>query len=126
VNRKLITLLLICTALCAGCTVIPKPYYIIGTTPSFDASTPVKEVNKQNSGFVGFLENGNGILTLNAVTRYNNLVKRYAETIKTETGAAIEKNSGIFPIGEDNILYEIDTQHLYYFILMNQWSKQNK
>lgn len=125
-NKKITILILTCTALLQACTVVPKPHYIIDTTPSFDSSTPVKYENKQNSGFVGFLDNGNGIITSNAVTRYNNLIVKYDEALKNETGAVIQKNSGISPIGDDNMLYEIDAQHLYYFILMNQWNKQNK
>ncbi len=125
-NKKLIVLIFICAFFGTGCTIVPKPSYIVDTAPSFDSSTPTKYVSKQNSGFIGFLDNGNGIITSNAVTRYNNLVARFDDAIKNETGAVIEKNSGISPIGEDNMLYEIDAQHLYYFILMNQWSKQNK
>jgi hypothetical protein len=109
-----------------GCTIVPKPTYIVNTQPSFDSSTPAKYADKQNSGFIGFLQNGNGIITSNAVSRYNNLVEKYEKQVLDETGTKIEKNSGIFPIEGNNMLYEIDQQHLYYFIIMNQWNKQNK
>jgi hypothetical protein len=111
---------------CIGCTIVPKPDYIIGTTPSFDSSTPQKYELKQNSGFIGFLQNGNGIITENAVSRYNNLINEYGAKLLDDTGYKIEKNSGIMPIEGDNKIYEIDQQHLYYFIIMNQWNKQQR
>lgn len=114
------------SVLLAACTVVPKPYYIIDSTPSFDSSTPAKYELKQNSGFIGFLQNGNGIVTENAVKRYNNLINEYGDNLLDDTGYKIEKNSGILPIQGDNNLYEIDQQHLFYFILMNQWNKQNR
>lgn len=109
-----------------ACTVVPKPTYIINTQPSFDASTPKEEPTNQNSGFIGFLQNGNGIITQNAVDRYNNLINRYATMVLKDTGYKIEKDSGIFPIEGNNKLFEIDKQHLFYFIIMNQWNKQNR
>ena len=122
-NKKL--LLIICI-FCASCTIVPKPDYIIGTQPSFDSSTPAKYELKQNSGFVGFLQNGNGIITENAVQRYNNLIEKYNQRLLDDSGYKIEKNSGILPIEGDNKIYEINQQHLYYFIIMNQWNKQNR
>lgn len=110
----------------AGCTVVPKPVYIINTTPSFDASTPKSESNNQNSGFIGFTKNGNGIITQNAVSRYNNLIEKFNKNVLEETGYKIEKNSGISPLTGNNMLFEIDSQHLFYFIMMNQWNKQNR
>ncbi len=122
-NKKLLLLVFL---LCAGCTIVPKPYYIIDTQPSFDSSTPQKYELKQNSGFVGFLQNGNGIITENALSRYNNLINEYGAKLLDDSGYKIEKNSGILPIEGDNKIYEIDQQHLYYFIIMNQWNKQKR
>lgn len=124
-NKKLI-LLFIFSCLSIGCTIVPKPHYILGTTPSFDSSTPAKFEVKQNSGFIGFLQNGNGIITENAVKRYNNLINEYGNKLLDDTGYKIEKNSGILPIQGDNNIYEIDQQHLFYFTIMNQWNKQNR
>jgi hypothetical protein len=109
-----------------GCTIVPKPTYILNTAPSFDASTPADQPTDQNSGFIGFLQNGNGIITQNAVNRYNNLIERYSDMVLKETGYKIIKNSGILPIEGNNVLFEIDKQHLFYFIIMNQWNKQNR
>lgn len=126
-NKKIILALIICcSGLMTACTVVPKPTYIINTQPSFDASTPKEEPTNQNSGFIGFLQNGNGIITQNAVDRYNNLINRYATMVLKDTGYKIEKDSGIFPIEGNNKLFEIDKQHLFYFIIMNQWNKQNR
>lgn len=124
-NKKIIILILL-SIFSAGCTIIPKPHYIIDTTPSFDSSTPETYVLKQNSGFIGFLKNGNGIITENARQRYNNLIKEYGDKLLDDVGYKIEKDSGISRIEGDNVLYEIDQQHLFYFIIMNQWNKQNR
>jgi hypothetical protein len=86
----------------------------------------VEQPLKQNSGFIGFLKNGNGIITENARQRYNNLIKEYGDKLLDDVGYKIEKDSGISPIQGDNVLYEIDQQHLFYFILINQWNKQNR
>ena len=125
-NKKLTTIVLLLCAFITSCTVVPKPVYIIDTQPSFDASTPKTEATNQNSGFIGFLKNGNGIITQNAVNRYNNLIDKYQKNVLDETGYKIEKNSGIFPLEGNNILSEIDKQHLFYFIIMNQWNKQDR
>ncbi len=125
-NKKITTLILFLCIAVSSCTVIPKPDYIINTVPSFDASTPASALTSQNSGFIGFLANGSGIITPNAVDRYNNLINAYGKMILEDTGYRIKKNSGITPIDGDNTLYEIDEQHLYYFILMNQWNKQKR
>jgi hypothetical protein len=125
VNKNILIIILV-SIFSAGCTIVPKPYYIIGSTASFDSSTPAEQPLKQNSGFIGFLKNGNGIITENARQRYNNLVKEYGDKLLDDTGYKIEKDSGIFPIQGDNVLYEIDQQHLFYFILINQWNKQNR
>lgn len=125
-NNKIKTIVILCCLFFASCTVVPKPVFITGTSPSFDSSTPAESGTVQNSGFIGFLQNGNGIITLNAVARYNNLIEGYGKTVLNDTGYKIEKNSGIFPIGSNNTLFEIDKQHLFYFILMNQWNKQNR
>ena len=125
-NKKYTFLILILCALTASCTVVPKPVYIVNTQPSFDSSTPKTESTNQNSGFIGFLKNGNSIITQNAVNRYNNLVDKYQKNVLDETGYKIEKNSGIFPIEGNNMIFEIDKQHLFYFIIMNQWNKQDR
>lgn len=125
-NKKLVILLFLFCSFFTGCTVVPKPVYIIDTLPSFDASTPKNIVDNQNSGFIGFLQNGNGIITQNAINRYNNLIDAYGDAILSDTGYKIEKNSGISPIEGNNMIFEIDKQHLFYFILMNQWNKQNR
>ena len=125
-NKNIKSILVICCLFFVGCTVVPKPDFIINTTPSFDSSTPVSSGTTQNSGFIGFLQNGNGIITSNAVVRYNNLIEGYQKALLNDTGYKIEKNSGIFPVGNNNMLFEIDKQHLFYFILMNQWNKQNR
>jgi hypothetical protein len=127
VNKRIIIAILFCCGLMASsCTVVPKPTYIINSLPSFDASTPVDQPTNQNSGFIGFLQNGNGIITQNAVDRYNNLIERYDEMLLKDTGYKIQKNSGILPIEGNNKLFEMDKQHLFYFIIMNQWNKQNR
>ena len=125
-NKKILIILFLASITVSSCTVIPKPEYIVNTVSSFDASTPSKYQSQQNSGFIGFLANGNGILTTNAIIRYNNLIGEYSDMVLKDTGYKLEKNSGITPINGDNSLYEIDQQHLYYFILMNQWNKQKR
>jgi len=126
VNKKITILLVLLFSFVSGCTVVPKPVYIVNTLPSFDASTPKSEPTNQNSGFLGFVQNGNGIITQNAVNRYNNLIEKYSKSLLNDTGYKIEKNSGIFPLQGNNMLFEIDKQHLFYFIIMNQWNKQNR
>jgi hypothetical protein len=126
VNKFFYIVLLVIGASLCGCTVIPKPIYIVNTQPSFDSSTPTTEQTNQNSGFIGFLKNGNGIITQNALDRYNNLIDKFSQMVLNETGYKIKKDSGISPIQGNNKLYEIDKQHLFYFIIMNQWNKQDR
>lgn len=112
-------------SLIVGCTIVPT--IINDKSPSFDSSTP-KQYSDKNSGFIGFDDNGDGILTLNAVNKYNNLIEIYGPTYKKERGISLNKNDGISDFVDiyGNNLFKIQKQYLSYFIELNQWQKSKK
>jgi hypothetical protein len=108
-----------------GCTIAPKP--IKDDIASFDSSTPPQYSN-QNSGFLGFTDDGFGIITVNAKNKYNNLIELYKDVFFKEMGVKLVNNFGIKHHVDkyNNKLYAISPQALEYFIILNQWIKSGK
>jgi hypothetical protein len=94
---------------------------------SYDASTPTG-YDVQNSGFIGFMDDGKGILTLFGVLRYNTLVAAYKIKFKSYKGVELQENSGVteFTDKSGNKLFIIDQQHLVYYAILNSWRKEGK
>lgn len=94
---------------------------------SYDASTPTG-YDVQNSGFIGFTDDGKGLVTAFGVVRYNTLVKAYRIKFKTYKGVDLEENSGITEFSDKlgNKLYIMDQQHLVYYAILNSWRKEGK
>lgn len=77
--------------------------------------------NNQNAGFYGYATNANGIsgiLSFNAVRKYNNL----AEVYGSRNNPPIKPWEGLTPytVGPSNF-YLIDDEHLTYFLRMERW-----
>jgi hypothetical protein len=111
--------------LCSCTTVTPDK--IKDEVASYDASTP-NQYDIQNSGFIGFMDDGRGILTAFGVLRYNTLVKAYKIKFKSYKGVEINENDGIdeFTDKFNNKLFVIDQQHLVYYAILNSWRKESK
>lgn len=111
--------------LCSCTTVTPDK--IKDEVASYDASTPT-QYDIQNSGFIGFMDDGRGILTAFGVLRYNTLVKAYKIKFKSYKGVEINENDGIdeFTDKFNNKLFIIDQQHLVYYAILNSWRKESK
>ena len=111
--------------LCSCTTVTPDK--IKDEVASYDASTP-KQYDIQNSGFIGFMDDGRGILTTFGALRYNTLVKAYRIKFKSYKGVEINENDGIseFTDKSNNKLFIIDQQHLVYYAILNSWRKESK
>lgn len=125
----------------SGCWLTVAPAPIKDLVHSHDSSTPAqyKEittvvVQKQkepvkvvegNSGFLGFNDAGNGLITANARDKYNNLIELYAIKYKTDHAKVLVKDSGITPFIDKygNQIYIIDKEHLVAFTTMNRWRK---
>ncbi len=101
-------LLLAAILLISGCTVVPKA--AVDKVPSFDG-------NEQNSGFIGYAPDGQGILTFHKFQEYNGLISNYGDKFTPP----IQTNDGITPTGTNTFL--IDKEHLVDFGMMNRWKK---
>lgn len=94
-----------------SCTVAPK--VLKRDTASFDGGS-------QNSGFVMFLSDGSGLLTTNAVNRYNFLIKIY----KDRFISPIYQNYGLtFTNIQTTNYYIISAEGLVKFGLMQHWKR---
>ena len=123
--KKFAILLLSSVLLCACTTVTPDK--VADEIASYDASTPAG-YDIQNSGFIGFLDDGRGIITPFGLLRYNTLVKTYKVRFKTYKGVDFDDNAGIeeFTDKKGNKLYIINQQHLVYYAILNSWRKDGK
>jgi hypothetical protein len=94
---------------------------------SYDASTPT-QYDAQNSGFIGFMDDGRGLLTAFGVLRYNTLIKAYNIRFKSYKGVALVENAGITEFTDKlgNRLSVMDQQHLVYYAILNTWRKEGK
>lgn len=103
------------------------PDKAVDNTASFDSTTP-QGYDPQNSGVIGFTQDGKGILTSNGVERYNNLIKDYKLQFRAAKGVDIKENDGITPFSDKNgnLLFYIDSQHLIYFGILNGWRRDGK
>ena len=112
--------------LIAGCSTV-TPDKIKDEIASYDASTP-SGYDVQNSGFIGFMDDGKGILTPFGVLRYNTLVAAYKVKFKSYKGIELTENAGIteFTDKSGNKLFIIDQQHLVYYAILNSWRKEGK
>ncbi len=123
--KKFAILLLSSLLLCACTTVTPDK--VSDEIASYDASTPAG-YDIQNSGFIGFLDDGRGIITAFGLLRYNTLIKTYKVRFKTYKGVDLDVNAGIeeFTDKSNNKLYIINQQHLVYYAILNSWRKDGK
>ena len=112
--------------LIVGCSTV-TPDKIKDEIASYDASTPTG-YDVQNSGFIGFMDDGKGIITAFGVLRYNTLVKAYKVKFKSYKGVELEENAGIteFTDKSGNKLFIIDQQHLVYYAVLSSWKKEGK
>lgn len=112
--------------LVVGCSTV-TPDKIKDEIASYDASTPTG-YDVQNSGFIGFMDDGKGILTPFGVLRYNTLVAAYKVKFKSYKGVELTENAGIteFTDKSGNKLFIIDQQHLVYYAILNSWRKEGK
>ena len=111
--------------LCACTTVTPDK--VADEIASYDASTPAG-YDIQNSGFIGFLDDGRGIITPFGLLRYNTLIKTYKIRFKSYKAVDLDVNAGIeeFTDKKGNKLYIINQQHLVYYAILNSWRKDGK
>ena len=111
--------------LCSCTTVTPDK--VSDQIASYDASTPVG-YDVQNSGFIGFLDDGRGIITAFGLLRYNTLIKSYNIRFRSYKGVELRENDGIteFTDKSNNKLYIINQQHLVYYAILNSWRKDGK
>jgi hypothetical protein len=123
---KKFAICLLSSLLIAGCSTV-TPDKIKDEIASYDASTPTG-YDVQNSGFIGFMDDGKGILTLFGVLRYNTLVAAYKIKFKSYKGVELQENSGVteFTDKSGNKLFIIDQQHLVYYAILNSWRKEGK
>lgn len=112
--------------LIAGCSTV-TPDKIKDEVASYDASTPTG-YDVQNSGFIGFTDDGKGILTTFGILRYNTLVKAYHIKFKSYKGVELKENDGVteFSDKSGNKLYIMDPQYLVYYAILNSWRKEGK
>ena len=111
--------------LCSCSTVTPDK--VKDEIASYDASTPTG-YDVQNSGFIGFLDDGRGIITPFGLLRYNTLVKTYRIRFKTFKGVELNEGDGTIEYTDNrgNKLFIIDQQHLVYYAILNSWRKDGK
>jgi len=123
---KKFAILWLSSLLLGACTTV-TPDKVADEIASYDASTPVG-YDVQNSGFIGFLDDGRGIITAFGLLRYNTLVKTYKVRFKTYKGVNLDVNAGIeeFTDKKGNKLYIINQQHLVYYAILNSWRKDGK
>jgi hypothetical protein len=104
------------TMLAIGCsTVAPGP--LKDSEPSFEG-------NQQTSGFLGFNDEGFGLITEHAKDRYNCLAALYGDyfvpTLKPDEGLSWT------PAVNGQLAWRIDREHLVKFATMNRWYKEGK
>ena len=111
--------------LCSCTTVTPNK--VTDEIASYDATTP-KGYDIQNSGFIGFTDDGRGLITPFGLLRYNTLVKAYKIRFKSHKGVDLSENNGITEYTDklNNKLYIMDQQHLVYYAILNSWRKDGK
>lgn len=123
--KKFAILSLSSVLLCACTTVTPDK--VNDEIASYDASTP-SGYDVQNSGFIGFLDDGKGIITAFGLLRYNTLIKAYKIRFKSYKGVELNENDGVTEYADNkgNKLFIIDQQHLVYYAVLNSWKKDGK
>ena len=111
--------------LCSCTTVTPDK--VKDEISSYDASTP-NGYDVQNSGFIGFTDDGRGLITQFGLLRYNTLIKAYKVRFKSFKGVELNENDGITEYTDklNNKLFIIDQQHLVYYAILNSWRKDGK
>ncbi len=111
--------------LCSCTTVTPDK--VTDEIASYDATTP-SAYDAQNSGFIGFLDDGRGIITPFGLVRYNTLIKAYKVRFRSFKGVELNENNGISESTDtlNNKLFIIDQQHLVYYAILNSWRKDGK
>lgn len=119
-------ILLLSSFVLVGCSTV-TPDKVKDEIASYDASTP-SGYDIQNSGFIGFLDDGRGIITPFGLLRYNTLIKTYKIRFKTYKGVDLDINAGIeeYSDKKGNKLYIIDQQHLVYYAILNSWRKDGR
>ncbi len=98
---------LLLTCGCAS-TVAPEP--VRETVASWDGTN-------QNSGFIGYLVDGRGLITESACRRYNGLIAVYGARFIPP----LQADDGIRATGTNTFI--IDQQHLQYFMTMQRWRR---
>lgn len=95
---------------------------------SFDSTTP-RQYDPLTSGFIpnDELEAG-GMLTSQAVNRYNALIGDYRIQLEDETEVQLKPGDGIRPYTDryGNDLFQITPEHLSYFLKLNRWKKEKR
>lgn len=129
--------------LVSGCgTVAPKT--ITAQEPKYDESTPAG-LPLKNSGFVDFTvnekgERNGGILTANAVSKYNELIRSYKYQYRARQKIRLKVGDGIQPYvnipwkpeqeqisdAARNMVFWIDPRHLQAFMTMGRWAHENR
>ena len=106
-----------------GCATV-TPNKIQDDKSSYDATTP-KQYDKDNGGLISFLGD-DALITYQARTRYNNLIKMYRIKFKKEKAIDLNEDSGVKPYKDNfgNELFLIDSEHLVYFGVLNSWLKE--
>lgn len=123
---KKFAILWLSSLLMCSCTTV-TPDKVSDSIASYDASTPAGQ-DAQNSGFIGFTDDGKGIITTFGVLRYNTLIKAYSVRFKSLKSIELKENDGITEFADKagNKLYIIDQQHLVYYASLNSWRKDGK
>jgi hypothetical protein len=91
-----------------GCTVTPRQ--VQDTGASFDG-------NERTSGFLGYTADGSGVITSNALARYNGLIDQFGKRYTPP----LQHNAGVTPF--TNGTFKIDAQHNVRAQEMNGWKK---
>ncbi len=97
----------------SGCTNTVTPRTVTSSQASFDG-------NSQNSGLIGFDDQGNGILTIHAYQRYYELASSYG--YKFSPKLDVYRDDDLQKTATNT--YLIDAAHLEKFATMNRWKKQ--
>lgn len=123
--KRLLVICLVISVFIAGCTIAPRKAK--DTISSFDSSSPAQYA-QPNAGFLGFAEDGQGLITSNARDKYNNLIKLYHNSFKKEKAVDLKEDAGItlFKDKYGNSVYKIDSEHLIDFTILNNWRKNHK
>jgi hypothetical protein len=117
-RRKLGGTLLLCLflALVPACTSTVRPAPVVSAAASFDG-------NKQTSGFIRYLPNGDGLITERGRAKYNHLIEHYGQCFLLP----LKPNEGLTAFPEWNNdqnspTWAITKEYLVKFMLMNQWN----